>query len=47
MRIKTKTGDDKMARKNKSDMEKQIVRVIALAVAVVMVILVLLEVLVH
>lgn len=37
----------KMARKNKSDMKKQIVRVIALAVAVVMVILVLLEVLVH
>lgn len=36
-----------MTKKNKQDIKKQVVRIIALAVAAVMVVLVLLEVLVH
>lgn len=36
-----------MAKKNKQDIKKQVVRFIALAVAAVMVVLVLLEVIVH
>ena len=47
MKMMMKTGDEKMAKKNKRDLKKQAVRVIALAVALIMVALVIFELLAH
>ena len=47
MKMMMKTGDEKMVKKNKRDLKKQAVRVIALAVALIMVALVIFEFLAH